>query len=428
MRRAAGVAGLLCALAAPSAAEAVIVQKLWPLAAHADPEDAPGTALDVRAVSFGMRGTRLARTVRTFGEWDADAVGPDGICVGLSRGGDLCLASTANGGLQLRRAGRSVPAEVERPDRRSVKVAVHPRALGLGPGRLRWSLSAGQDRAPDAGTLTSRVAALGGPRCFGAGARAGRHPCVDRDLRREVIPGPYAAQVTPDFPCERAPGGHTAIGPCRFGYPHGRPRIALIGDSHAAHWRAAVDVAAKVAGRRAVSLTSPGCSFSTEVYPAPTPIPAGCRAHTREALRWLRRHRGVDTVITSSSAGRGLSTAGYRSVWSLVPRSVRRILVIRDVPRVTHATAGCVAAVKRRGASSVGVCSVPRAGALPPDTSAQAAAGAGGRVRLLDFTRFFCGRSRCYPVIGGAYVYRDFNHMNPVFGSTLGPYLLRALR
>ena len=66
-------------------------------------------------------------------------------------------------------------------------------------------------------------------------------------------------------------------------------------------------------------------------------------------------------------------------------------------------------------------------GASDPDP-AQAAARAGGRVRLIDLSRRFCDAGRCYPVIGGAYVYRDFNHMNPVFNSTLGPHLLRALR
>ena len=62
-----------------------------------------------------------------------------------------------------------------------------------------------------------------------------------------------------------------------------------------------------------------------------------------------------------------------------------------------------------------------------PDPSAAAARGAGGRVRLLDFTRHFCGASHCYPVVGGAYVYKDDNHMNNVFATTLGPFLLRAL-
>jgi hypothetical protein len=49
------------------------------------------------------------------------------------------------------------------------------------------------------------------------------------------------------------------------------------------------------------------------------------------------------------------------------------------------------------------------------------------RVRLIDLTRLFCDRARCFPVIGGAYVYRDFNHLNRVFAATLGPYLLRAM-
>ena len=245
-----------------------------------------------------------------------------------------------------------------------------------------------------------------------------------------MIPGPGAAEITPDQPCRRAARTrYSVIEPCAFGYlvEKRKPAVALIGDSHSAHWRAALDVAAKAAGRRAASLTSPGCSFSSEVYPAPPPIPARCRTHSLEALSWLRRHPSVKTIVTSSSAGRGLSVGGYLAIWRRVPASVRRIYVIRDVPRVSYATSGCVRAVRRRGRSSVGVCAVSRGGAFPADTSAQAAALAGGRVRLLDFTRFFCDGSRCFPVIGGAYVYRDFNHMNPVFNTTLGPYLLRAL-
>ena len=61
------------------------------------------------------------------------------------------------------------------------------------------------------------------------------------------------------------------------------------------------------------------------------------------------------------------------------------------------------------------------------DSSAQAAARAGGRVRLIDLTRHFCSTSRCFPVVGGAYVYKDANHMNATFATTLGPFLLRRL-
>jgi hypothetical protein len=449
-----GAVGLAAATsaAAPDRAAAVIVQKLFGVGLRADPPDAAPSPLDVRQMRFGQRGTQLWLSVRTEGEWDAGDLGADDLCVTLHRArplGRLCVGADDRGRavVRYRRArgdghapARTVPATVERSDPRSLVARVYPRALRLGFGRLHWVATTRwqgdgcaqpcSDRVPDTGTHRARVSALGGPRCFGAGARVRRSRCSGSPFRRAVIPGPGAAQVTPDMPCRRARSPYDVIEPCRFGdeVSRGRPTVALVGDSHAAHWRAALDVAAKAAGWRAVSLTSPGCSFSTEVYPAPAPIPARCRRHTLEALSWLRRHRSVDTVVTSSSAGRGLSAAGYRAIWSQVPASVRRIHVIRDVPRVGHGTASCVRSVKRRGGVSAGACAVARGGAFPADGAAQAAAGAGGRVRLHDFTRFFCDRSRCDPVIGGAYVYRDFNHMNPVFNSTLGPYLLRALR
>jgi hypothetical protein len=234
----------------------------------------------------------------------------------------------------------------------------------------------------------------------------------------------------PDSPCVPTADRkrYAAIEPCIFGDldTSGPPRVALIGDSHSGHLRAAVDVWAQALGWKAISITRPGCAFSTEAYPAPPPIPERCRVHTAEALRWLRRHSSVTTVFTSSSAGRGLSPGGFLAAWTQAPKSVNRIFEIRDVPRVSYATAGCVLSVMRRHARSSRACSVARSGAFPFDPAAAAAARAGGRIRLLDLSRYFCDASRCYPVIGGAYVYKDFNHLNRVFAATLGPALLRA--
>ena len=115
-------------------------------------------------------------------------------------------------------------------------------------------------------------------------------------------------------------------------------------------------------------------------------------------------------------------------MWSRVPRSVRRIYVVRDIPRVNYGTEGCVRGVLKRHAVSTGACAVPRAGAFPADPAAGAAMHPSGRVRLIDLTRYFCDRTRCFPVIGGAYVYRDTNHMNLTFAPTLGPYLLEGMR
>jgi hypothetical protein len=235
----------------------------------------------------------------------------------------------------------------------------------------------------------------------------------------------------PDHPCQplRHADRYAPALPCVFGasYDPGPPRIALIGDSHAAHLRATAEVAAQALGWKAVSLTHPGCAFSTEVYPAPPPVPRRCRRHSRKALRWLRAHPSVRVVLTSASAGRGFSQSGFRAMWRRTPHSVRRIYVIRDVPRVHYDTAQCVRRVRRRHGVTTGACAVARSGAFPADPAAAAARNAGRRVRLVNFTHHFCSRRRCFPVVGGAYVYRDFNHMNPVFAATLGPYLLRAM-
>jgi hypothetical protein len=220
------------------------------------------------------------------------------------------------------------------------------------------------------------------------------------------------------------------INPCEFGYldePRA-PAAALIGDSHAAHLRAAVEVVAQARGWRAVSITHPGCAFSTDLVPDLPADVARCRRHSEEALRWLRAHPGVHSVFTSNLGGRAtFSLAGYLAMWRRVPPSVHHIYVIRDIPHVGLSTAACVSAVIRRHARPGNACTVPRAAAIAHDPAVDAAAAARGRVRLIDLTRYFCDAASCHPVVGSAYVYRDDNHVNRVFATSLGPYLLRRL-
>jgi hypothetical protein len=234
----------------------------------------------------------------------------------------------------------------------------------------------------------------------------------------------------PDAPCRPLPvhGRYAVLRPCAFGdldSPR-HPVAALVGDSHARVLRAAVEVVAQAKGWRAVTLSQPGCVFSTESSRSPDGSPFGCRVHSEEALTWLRRHPSVHIVFTAANS-RGYGAAGFAAMWARVPRSVRRIYVIRDVPHMQLATAGCVTRVIRRHARPWRACAVPRAVALPPDPAAEAAASAPSRVRLIDLTRRFCDAARCYPVVGGLYAYKDTDHINRWFATTLGPYLLRRL-
>jgi SGNH domain (fused to AT3 domains) len=402
---------ILLLAVAPAAADP-FSPRLWP-----DAADLPGDLLDIRAVAFGQRDTRLWLTVRTAGVWRAGRV-----C--LVAGRRLCVDASG-------RLTPAVPgAQVSRHGR-TLRVAFHPRAARIAFGGVGWFVGAygasGADRAPDRGEHVARVGPLGEPPCFGAAARPGRRSCLASSLARAVTPTPDQGYLMPDGPCRPLPApGYAVLRPCAFGdlAAARAPAAAVIGDSHARVLRGALEVVAQARGWRVVSLTHPGCAFSTEVSASPDGIPAGCRVHGEEALAWLRAHPSVHAVFTADLTGRGFGPAGFAAMWARVPSSVRRIYVIRDVPHMRLSTADCVARVIRRHARPWRACAVPRATALPPDPAAEAG---GSRVRVIDLTRHFCDAARCYPVVGGVYAYKDADHVNRVFSTTLGPYLLRRL-
>jgi hypothetical protein len=102
--------------------------------------------------------------------------------------------------------------------------------------------------------------------------------------------------------------------------------------------------------------------------------------------------------------------------------------VIRDTPKTKPTTAACVqrAMAARRPAGPA--CAVRRAGAIDRDLAALAAARLQSpRLTTIDLNRFFCDSRRCYPVIGGALVYKDTSHILEPFMRSLTPFLDREL-
>lgn len=287
-----------------------------------------------------------------------------------------------------------------------------------------------------ADTAKTKQTLAGPPQCFGAASRDPQRPCTNPALDLMVIPTPLEAKETENAPCDIVDRG-ARLRVCRFGAPGAAaPTVALVGDSHASAWRAAVDELAKARGWRAVSLTYTGCPFSVAVRDVPQPARGRCQQFRREAFAWLDAHPEIDTVIAVSLAGgsgvrtkagqseRGAAEDGYRGAWKRLGDTVRNILVIRDNPKAGKGTDECVqrAIDARRPAGPA--CAIPRDEALDPDPAVAAAQTSGDfRVRVVDLTERFCDGLRCYPVIGGALVHRDQDHVNPVFGATLGPAL-----
>jgi hypothetical protein len=274
------------------------------------------------------------------------------------------------------------------------------------------------------------------PRCFGAAARDPHHHCANPALRLSVHPSPDAAPLQPGSPCTLV-RVVDLVEPCAFGAyaADARGAIALIGDSHAAHWRPALDVVAHRRHLRAYQITRDSCAFSTAGRELTEPYGSECELWKREVPVWLADHPWVHTVflaqLTRDVAAQpfAAAVASYQDAWRTLPPSVRQIVVIRDSPEARYDTLTCVARAHARHVPAGRACAIPRPDALPADPAVAAAKQLGSpRVRSVDLTKFFCGPRRCFPVVGGVLVYKDENHLTPLFARTLGPYLLRAVR
>jgi hypothetical protein len=414
---------------------------------HRSPATPRAAPLDLASASLVQDGTKLKLVLRTRGRYDAAKLRPRGrrvLCLDLvyrHRKTALCVAD-ARGRLVLRRvppAGPVTPvAATVAQDATRLTARFTPADVGLPFGSFRWSVRSrwgdGADVLPRRGTIAARARVLAGPRCFGAAALDAQGPCTNPALRTVASPTPEEALLLPGQPCT-VHGAKPGMTPCYFGVAPRATRgwVALLGDSHAEHWRAALDVVAKAKRWRVVAITRGGCPLTdTLVRHYPPPQAADCQKFNVNARAWLTEHPEVHTVFVSAhdlSLFAGDPVAGYRSAWQSLAESVRRIYVIRDTPsRVDPETPACVEGLLRQHRAIGSRCAEPRANAFSPDPEAEAALDPGDdRVRLLDLTDFMCTATICPPVVGGALVLKDDDHLTRTFSTTLGPYLLRAL-
>ena len=213
-------------------------------------------------------------------------------------------------------------------------------------------------------------------RCFGAASRDPLRRCVNRRLRTAIVPPPEDAIFSQNSPCTPL-SFEGVLGPCEFGVQTktARATIALVGDSHASHWRAALEVVAQRKHWRGVSITRSGCPLmraTTRLAPARQ---AECLQWNDQVPQWFARHPSVHTVfvvahfagdVVIPDGGTELDTkvAGFHAAWKALPATVKRIVVIRDTPIVGFQANECVrhAKAKRRNAGSV--CAVKRSAAL----------------------------------------------------------------
>ncbi|HET8759165.1 MAG TPA: SGNH hydrolase domain-containing protein [Solirubrobacteraceae bacterium] len=275
--------------------------------------------------------------------------------------------------------------------------------------------------------------------CFGAAARAHPHACERWTSSRTATPDPRVADSLPGAPCDIIER-RDVLSVCAFGREPSDAvaTVALVGDSHAAHWRGALEVVAQAHGWRALSMMRSSCPLSKAVRDLDEPKFTLCRDWKELVFQWFREHPEIETVFVSGLTGgsgvvpaRGRSrfrtaVAGFRRAWEALPPTVERIIVIRDTPKTRPDVTQCVERAIERGTLPNRACSTTRRDSLDVDAAMVAARKwPSPRVQSVDLTHYFCGRRRCYPVSGGVLVLRDQHHMTATYSTTLGPMLLR---
>jgi len=325
----------------------------------------------------------------------------------------------------------------------SASVAVdgdgRPTAIGDGVGTVevtprgaatRPDASAGPGATDDAGATAGPSPDKATPAPDDEAAVSGPQP-LPADVR------PALARAAADAEPLEADGclpGQRQVQPieCVYGDPHGSTTVALVGDSHAAHWLAAIEPIAKERGWRLVPFIKLSCRF----IDMPTYSFWLHRDYT-ECDQWkklaVRRIKEIkpDLVIVSvirdgetSSAADPDPVHQGEAMARLLEQLPGRIAIIVDTPNSRFDVPACVS----RHRSDVRPCETARSTALGPDPGVveRTAAEASGAT-LIDLTPRICPGDRCPVVLRGMIVYRDSHHLTATFARSLSAEIERLL-
>jgi peptidoglycan/LPS O-acetylase OafA/YrhL len=271
------------------------------------------------------------------------------------------------------------------------------------------------------------------PPCFGAAAVLDSS-CAGTDFGETVLPAPGFAGVDrpQDEQCFVQLTDARPVS-CTFGSEDpDAPRVALIGDSHAYQLLTTFQRIAEEEGWQLVTWFKGACPWNTTPLATPGAFGEAC-TQWRESVGAALADADLDAVFTAAIATTPFSSAGYDSVhdaavagyvgaWDEVLDRGVPVITVVDNPVWETDPNKCLRT------RALGDCDGVRSEVLVADDPLRDAAAQRDSVTLLDFTDVFCGADTCAPVVGGANVYRDQDHLTVTFADTLAPWYTAAIR
>ena len=277
--------------------------------------------------------------------------------------------------------------------------------------------------------------------CVGAAA-LGRKDCPTNTFAALVEPPQIAMgdlpqthrQINGVRDCPSNAQNDWSLLECTFGPASAPKTIALVGDSHAQQWLAALLGVANRDDLRITTHVSSGCNV------APVRQLGGNAAWIAGCARWqagtlariIQEHPALVVLSNRTfnpvdGVSRKLAGAAYTEAATSLLRQLAAegipVLVIRDAPTPEVGVPQCIDAHH----TDMTACDGTRAWIRPDPWVAAVAAVGSPRVRVVDLNEHLCTATACPAVIGEMIVYYDDSHMTATFNATLEPYLRPAI-
>ena len=318
---------------------------------------------------------------------------------------------------------------VEAPVRQLRLLASSP-LRSLAAGALMMALAAGTALLP--GQLQQQAVAHeqqqvqqlldSPPAQFGSAALAHGAPAFTAASHQIVpVPADAAKDLPPIGDCVQKPESEH-VKECEFGPKDASFTVALVGDSHAAHWFQAVQGMTEQHGWRLVTYLKNSCPFTAAERQAEADGSIRCQAAYHQALDELVHRGDVDAVITSYWSAATFAddpARGLAATWKQLEDAGIDVYPVADTPRPDSETFArdCV----EQHASTPQECAFPESRAFEKTDATRAAAALEPRVHVLDFSDQFCAAGSCPAVVGNVLVYRDRHHITDTYMRTLAP-------
>ena len=276
------------------------------------------------------------------------------------------------------------------------------------PGRSLAELVALQQQLLEQGLTTTEVP-------------SNLHPSLNSVPRRPPRRVPRRVRARP---------GQTAVPDCVYGDASSSTTVAILGDSHAAHWYPALQQISLAHHWRLLYFSKKGCP------PSEQPLRNGladreCTPWRDEALAKITAARPALTILVgyhyataSGGSGDDLWRDGMTATLTKLGDLAPHTLILGDTPTENADVPQCLSGHLK----SVAACVSPRSysvrgGRLDIENQLAAQFGA----KTVDTSDWLCTPQACPVIIGDLLVYRDRNHLTPDASAFLAPLLEAAL-